>query len=179
MDDSTHLRGLELGDPAAFAEVYRLHKAAVYRYACALCGRSSEAEDLLQEAFLGLLRNLDRVDERSPLLPYLLRSVRHRHIDRLRSFAERGCPLPEGALVDPQPGLEEQLTREERIQAVTAAIGELPESQGEIVRLRVYAGLEYEGIADMLALPRDTVRSRYRAAIDRLRERLRRSVGDA
>lgn len=179
MDDSTRLQSLRLGDPNAFTEVYRLHKAAVYRYACALCGQVSEAEDLLQEAFLGLLRNLDRVEERGPLLPYLLQSVRHRHIDRLRSFNERGRPLPERGLVDSRPGTEEQAAREEKIQKVAAAIAELPKIQGEVVRLRLYAGLDYDGIAAMLTVPRDTVRSRYRAALDRLRERLRRSVGDA
>lgn len=173
------IRALQRGNTETFAEIYREHKDAVYRYACALTGRSTEAEDLLQEAFLGLLRNVDRVSQREPLLPYLLRAVKHRHIDRLRSFSGRQRTLPEREPPDPRESLDEATSRNERIESVAAAIAELPEPQGEVVRLRTYAGLSYEDIAAMLSVPRDTVRSRYRAALERLRERLGRKVEDA
>ncbi|MCA8959061.1 MAG: sigma-70 family RNA polymerase sigma factor [Planctomycetes bacterium] len=175
MSDAFQLRRLRAGHADAFDAIYRSHGAAVYRYACAVCGDRSTAEDLAQEAFLGLLRNVDTLDERRPLRPYLLRSVKNRHVDRWRSFVERGVPLPAEDPPSNAPGVEEHLERAESVAAVTRLLEELPETQSEIVRLRIYGELDYEAIAAMTDAPRDTVRNRYRAAIARLGSLLKRS----
>ena len=174
MQDATWIRALRHGDAAAFEELYRAYRQQVYRYACSVSRSAADADDLLQEAFLGLLRNLERIDETQPLLPYLLRSVRNRHVDRVRSFEERRQPLP----VEPVPAAEpaDSVERQESIAVVCDAIEALAEAQGEVVRLKLYGGLTYDAIASQLAVPTATIRNRYRAAINRLRQLLGRSV---
>lgn len=179
VDDAKHIRAIRRGKTRAFEEIYRTYKTRVYRYACAVSGNSSDAEDLLQEAFLGLLRNIDRIDERRPVLPYLLQSVRHRHVDRLRSFSHRHQVSVDAEQLPVSFNEESELVeRQEGAALVSAALAALPDGQGEVVRLKFYGELGYDGIAAQLAVPAATVRSRYRAAIQKLRNLLGRSVRD-
>ena len=152
-----------------------MHKDAVYGYAVSLVGVGSETDDLVQETFLGLLR-------RSPALKgqqvrtYLLRCVRNRFIDRCRRVRR------ENGEVESLTGSEdpEALTfTTERAREVRSALDALPETEGEVVRLRVYGRLGYEEIGAMLEIPSGTARTRYRRALDRLRSRLKKVMRDA
>ncbi|MEM7163859.1 MAG: RNA polymerase sigma factor [Planctomycetota bacterium] len=176
MDDTTWIRALRRGDANAFEALYGAYRQQVYRYACSVSGSAASADDLLQEAFLGLLRNIDRIDETRPLLPYLLQSVKHRHVDRLRSFEERRRPLPATDRTTDPEEVTSQMERDESRVIVSDAIAALAEPQGEVVRLKVYGGLTYDAIAAQLAVPAATIRNRYRAALNHLRQLLGRSV---
>ncbi len=177
MNDKRWIRAIRQGDTAAFEQLYGAYKQSVYRYALSLSGSVADADDLLQEAFMGLLRNIDRVDGARPVLPYLLKSVRNRHVDRLRSFAERRQPLPDDP-VSASPGAAAVLEKGEQRGQVLAAVGALSEAQAEVVRLRLYGELSYDSIAEQLRVPAATIRNRYRAALERLREILGRSARD-
>jgi len=164
-------------DGGAFGVFYRQHRAPVMRYACALAGNVADGEDLLQEAFLGFLRGLDRFEVGRPALPYLLTSVRNRYRDRKKRFAERGQRLDQvpAGRVSTEPG--DPLVEAERHIEIWAALRQLSGEQAEILRLRVFAEVGYAEIATQLGIPPATVRSRYRAACARLKEQLAGKVG--
>ena len=74
-----------LGDRAAFGTLYRRHSPAVYRFARALCGSAAIAEDVVQDVFVVLMRDLSRYDAtRSPLVAYLYGIARNLSRHRAR-----------------------------------------------------------------------------------------------
>lgn len=179
MTEAELMDGVRRGEGRAFEALYRRHKDAVYAFACSLCGRTQEADDLVQEAFVGLIRRAGHIHGSSPVGPYLLRSVRNRFADRKRRRSSRDRPLGEAAEeVSRGVGPAEKVSRAERSGRVRRAIDALPASQGDVVRLRVYGRLEFAAIARLMAAPVPTVRWRYRTALEKLRTALCGEVRD-
>lgn len=157
-------------EPQGFDAVYRAHKDAVHAYACCLVGAGAAAEDLVHDAFMGLLRRLGDVDiDRDPR-PWLLRSVRHRAFDmsRRRQARSRGEPLADEAEATDAAGLGSMAT-EERSAVIRQALEALGPAHADVVRLHVYGRLGYEAIGEVLGIPAATARTRYRTATERLR----------
>ena len=171
---------LRRGDRVAFERFYRATKGALLAYALSWTGgRRSEAEDLVQEAYLGFLRNLEKVREDADPLPYLLTAVKNRARDLARAFSPRtttgGEPLVEDHGAEFRTPLEQVLDEEVRA-AVLAALGRLPEAQAEAVRLHLLVGLGWEQTGAQLGCPSATARTRYREALAKLQRWLGRFV---
>ena len=130
---------------------------------------AAAAEDIAQEAFVSALRALDRFDRRRPLGPWLHRIVVNRAIDWSRARALR----PEtGADTLPEPAAPEAAG--EIGDDVVAALADLGPEHRAVVVLRHLLGYTPGEIAAMLELPRGTVNSRLRRALDALEPRARR-----
>ena len=82
------------GDIGAFARLVRSHQARVFSVALRLCGRREDAEEIAQDAFVQLHASLAQIQDGAHLLHWLLRTVTHRSIDRLRQ-RERQPPRSE------------------------------------------------------------------------------------
>jgi RNA polymerase sigma-70 factor (ECF subfamily) len=80
-------------------------------------------------------------------------------------------PEAEPLFVDP-------LEQDERRAAIEASLRELPLGQAEVVVMKIWGGLTFPQIAEALELPTNTVASRYRYAIARLRARLREQLAE-
>ncbi len=179
MSDAFWIAGIRRGDERAFEALYTEYKDRVYRYACSLGGVGLVAEDLAQDAFLGFLRNVDRLRPDAAVLAYLLRSVRNRFIDQRRSFAGRTQSLEAAQHAsDGRPAPAEQSWERERETLVQEAVSALPEPQADVIRLRLFGRLDFATIASEVEAPLATVRNRYRRALDTLRQRLGRTIGD-
>lgn len=177
--DTELIRGIRRGDPVAFERLYRSHKDAVYAFACSLTGGTAEAEDLVHEAFLGLIRRSAGIVEGGSIRAYLFQSVRNRFIDRERLHASRNQPLEAASSsASPGPGPQASSISEERSVLIRTAIDALPQAQSEVVRLRLFGRLDFGTIARTVSAPLPTVRSRYRTALEKLRETLGRTLGD-
>ena len=116
------------------------------------------AEDIAQEAFVSALRALDRFDRRRPLAPWLHRIVVNRAIDWARARALR----PETA-ADALPEAVAEFGDD-----VVTALADLGPEHRAVVVLRHLLGYTPGEIATMLDLPRGTVNSRLRRALDAL-----------
>ena len=142
-------------------ELFRRHWPAAHRAAWLVVHDAAAAEDIAQEAFLAALRALDRFDRRRPLGPWLHRIVVNRAIDWARARAlrprdGRGADVP---TLDKDGGLGED---------VVAALATLGPEHRAVVVLRHLLGYTPGEIAAMLDLPRGTVNSRLRRALDAL-----------
>ena len=156
------------------ARLYDAHAQSLHAWLLSLTRNEADARDLLQEIFVKLARDenllCDVRDERA----FLLRLARNAAIDRLRrrgtrervreNFA-REVVSPFAPADDP----DEATFRQE----LAAALGELPPEQRAVAHLKLWAGLTFEQIAAALEIPQNTAASRYRYAIDKLRDRLR------
>ena len=164
MAERAWIRGAQQGSVADLERLFREHWPRAYRAAQLVTGDAAAAEDIAQEAFLAAVRNLDRFDRRRPFGPWLHRIVVNRAIDwtrarKLRAEVELGDYLPAA----PAP---------ERNGSALARIAELPAEHRAVVVLRYILEYTPGEIAELLDLPRGTVNSRLRRALDALGERL-------
>lgn len=158
---------------ADLERLYDTHAAALRAYGLTLTRSEADTLDLMQEVFLRLARReaaLDGIrDERAFLLRLLhhaaidqfrRRDVRERTADAAGREADRFAPVgdPDGEV------FRRALERELR---------ELPAEQAAVVHLKLWEGLTFEAIADVLGIPPNTAASRYRYGLDKLRDRLR------
>src|SRR3954451_5706807 len=161
--DAALVRAAQRGSAEAVDELFRRHWPAAHRAAWLVVHDAAAAEDIAQEAFLSALRALDRFDRRRPLGPWLHRIVVNRAIDWSRARALRpesdADALPEAAAIPHEPDIGEGLV---------AALDDLGPEQRAVVVLRPLLGYTPGEIATMLDLPRGTVNSRLRRALDAL-----------
>jgi RNA polymerase sigma-70 factor (ECF subfamily) len=157
------VRSAQRGSDEALEELFRRHWRATHRAAFLVVHDAAAAEDIAQESFLAAIRALDRFDRGRPFGPWLHRIAVNRAIDWSRSRKLRG----EVAAFDetiPDEGAGRQLSDE-----LLAALGELGPEQRAVVVLRYLLGYAPGEIGEMLEMPRGTVNSRMRRALDRLR----------
>jgi RNA polymerase sigma-70 factor (ECF subfamily) len=154
-------------NPLNAAEVkllYEEYGPALAAYGCC-CGLDfAAADDVVQQVFLKLLEGRVAMPEKP--LAYLYRAVRNTSLNRRRDFRHEVEIHEEDSWLVKQDGNPEEAL------AVQAALGDLPEEQRETVFLRVWSGMTLQEIAVVLEIPMNTVASRYRYALDKLRERL-------
>lgn len=147
----------------ALGRLYDAHAPTLYRYALMLLAHPPAAEDVVQDVFAGLL---GRVLPDDPL-PYLRTSVRNGCYTRLRRrqrWDMRELPLLEPATADTVEAAE-RVTLERALRA-------LPPEQREVVHLHVYEGCTFREVAEMSGESINTIASRYRYALGRMREAL-------
>jgi RNA polymerase sigma-70 factor, ECF subfamily len=160
------VRGAQAGDVSDLEALFRRHWPLAYRAAYLVVHDSAAAEDIAQEAFLGAIRNLDRFDRRRPFGPWLHRIVVNRAIDWARARSLR-AEAGDDALA--QTAAREEASMPER---TLDAIRSLPPDQRAVIVLRYLLEYTPGEIAGLLEIPRGTVNSRLRRALDALRGRL-------
>ena len=161
--DAALVRSAQGGSSDAVEELFRRHWPSVHRSAWLVVHDPAAAEDIAQEAFVSALRALGRFDRRRPLAPWLHRIVVNRAIDWARARALR----PETA-ADALPEAAAPAERAEMGDELVAALADLGPEHRAVVVLRHLLGYTPGEIAAMLDLPRGTVNSRLRRALDAL-----------
>jgi RNA polymerase sigma-70 factor (ECF subfamily) len=151
------------GSEDALEELFRRHWRPTHRAAFLVVHDSAAAEDIAQESFLAAIRALDRFDRRRPFGPWLHRIAVNRAIDWSRSRKLRREVTVADEMLHAQAGGHE-LSNE-----LLAALAELGPEQRAVVVLRYLLEYKPGEIAEMLGMPRGTVNSRMRRALDRLR----------
>jgi RNA polymerase sigma-70 factor, ECF subfamily len=160
------VRAAQAGSEEAVESLFRAHWGRAHRAAFLIVRDSAAAEDIAQEAFLAAMRALDRFDRRRPFGPWLHRIVVNRAIDwsRARALRREVGEAPEGeAPPQVQAGWSDE---------VVAALGSLDPDQRAAVVLRHLLEYTPGEIAQVLGVPRGTVNSRLRRALDRLASEL-------
>jgi RNA polymerase sigma-70 factor (sigma-E family) len=155
----------------AVTELYAGHALGLVRLAVLLVGDRASAEDIVQDAFLGLYRRWDRLPDTSAPLAYLRVSVLHGCRTALRRRAR--SRLHGTAFAEPPPAesAEARALLSEEQQTVAGARVRLPHRQREALVLRYYLDLSEEEIAATMGISRGTVKSatsRALAAVGRM-----------
>ena len=173
--DAQLLQAAHAGDAASFGLLLERYRPRLFAIALRMLGYGSQAEDAVQETFLTALRRLDTLADPEALQPWLDAIVRnicrmYRRRPRARSLDERPSGLdPAAPLEDPEALIEHHSLKE----WVWKALEQLPEGIRATVILRHFGSFTaYEQIAEILAIPIGTVRSRLADGRRRLSERL-------
>ncbi len=156
---NTHYGDFQNGD---LAGLYDRHHAGLFRFAFRLTGNASDAEELVQECFLSLLKPGASYDpEKGPADRYLLGVVRNLARKRLRQRESFMAEPPEEASTS---NPESIAVHAQTADAVAAAIAALPVAQREVLILSFYHQNSIAEIAAVTGIDSDAVKSRlYRA----------------
>jgi len=157
-------RGLELG------RLYDEYSQPLYAFLLNLTRDENDTRDLLQDIFIKLARDpklLSGVrDERA----FLIRLAHNAAIDMMRRRGTRDKTREQFTAESISPFAP---TNDPDEQTFRSALAELPPEQRAVVHLKLWEGLTFEQIAEMLDIPPNTAASRYRYGLDKLRECLR------
>jgi RNA polymerase sigma-70 factor (sigma-E family) len=147
--------------------LYAAHAVGLIRLGFVMLGDRGAAEDVVQDAFLGLYRNWDRLDDRANALTYVRSSVLNgcraalrnqaRRDRRDRAAAREGWPPPGSA--------EAAVLLSEEHQEVLSAVRKLAHRKREVLMLRYYLGLSAEETARVMGISTGTVKSATSRAI--------------
>ena len=186
MDAETHLvERCRRGEAAAWDELFNAHYAAAGRFIYQLSSDFTleDAEEICQDVFLSVIKNLDAFAGESRLQTWIFRIATNKARDfrEKRNAVKRGggqMPVslqaehPETGLTpDPpanSPGPDEQLMNNESVALVQASLEQLGEPCREIIELRYFGDLSYEELSTTLRLNPKTVSSRLSKCLDRL-----------
>ncbi len=161
------------GDAAAFASLVREHQGMVFSLAYHFLHDRALAEDVAQEVFLHLYQNLRSIQSSSHLKFWLRKVASHRCIDQTRGrhpqVSMEEIPEPVGPTPASDPLLSQRLQR---------LVASLPDRARLVVILRFQEELEYHEIAEVLEMPINTVKSNLQRALEVLRGKLSRCLGD-
>jgi RNA polymerase sigma-70 factor (ECF subfamily) len=161
------------GSSAAFEMLVRRWQQPVARFLFHLVGREELVADLCQEVFLRVYEHRSRYRESGAFSAWLYRIALNVARDAKRRYRNepRGLGDAEPAATEPSPDAVCEQVESGRFVAQTVA--DLPEPLRVVLVLRHYEEMSFEQIARMLGEPASTIKSRFSAALRRLRERLR------
>lgn len=174
--DDALVRAARLGDEEAFAVIVERHGPGMYRYAYRLVGSDADAAEVTQEALVSAWKSLDSFAGRSSLRTWLFRLVHRRAADLMRH--RRPTPINDDLLsvvsgASRDNPLQDVLDAE-LLEALQAALAELPWHQRAVWLLREIEGLSHEEISEALAMPPGSVRGHLQRSRKNLAERMAR-----
>jgi RNA polymerase sigma-70 factor, ECF subfamily len=175
--DQASLARVARGDQLAFAELYDRHARLVFSLALRILQERADAEDVVQEVFAQVWAQAGRYDaSRGAVAAWMLMLTRSRAIDRLRARRTRPETAAESETVenvaDVSATQDSELLSAEQVGRLQRALKDLPEAQRTALELAYYEGLTHAEVAQRLAEPLGTVKTRIRQAVIRLREAL-------
>jgi RNA polymerase sigma-70 factor (ECF subfamily) len=168
---------LASGDMDAAGELYDRHAGKVLALARRILHDDGDAEDVVQEVFSQAWRTATRYEAgRGTVAGWLLMIARTRAIDRLRARQSRPDTTGE-VLLEVMPGTtmapSDQAIANEQYARVRQGLVALPAEQRTALELAYFEGLSQSEIAERLAAPLGTIKTRIRTALTTLRRSLR------
>lgn len=157
------------GEPSAFAELVRRWQQPMARFLFRLTGDAAHTADLCQEVFLRVLTARERYHDNGRFSAWLYRIA----LNVARDAARRRVPVPHPEEPTDRAGSAEEVCQRRELSALVAqAVAELPGPLRVVLALRHDEGLSFEEMARMTGTPASTLKSRFAAALARLRVRL-------
>jgi RNA polymerase sigma-70 factor, ECF subfamily len=176
------VRAAARGDTGAMERLLMRAQESAYRYSVMVCGRTSETEDVMQDALLSTYRHASRIREPDAFRTWLFRTVRNAClISRRRKAGEPARVVSlddqEGQAHSEREGLasrgespEQAVHTQRERDRVRRAIAQLPPSQREVVVLRDLEGLSTREVAKVVRISEDNVKTRLHRARVALRD---------
>jgi RNA polymerase sigma-70 factor, ECF subfamily len=185
-DEGLMLR-YQKGDVRAFEVLLARHRKPIFNFVLRYVGEPALAEDLLQEVFLRVIKSADAYERQAKFTTWLYTIARNLCVDNARRGKHRRAysldtPMDHddgkdgGTLLDVVsdngPATDRKVIGKELHGKLHAAIAKLPDEQREIFLMREFLDMPFKEIADVVGCPENTVKSRMRYALEKLREDL-------
>lgn len=166
--------GLKRGDQRAYEELVGKYSRRLYRFVFLTAGKN-DAEDILQEIFMRVIKSIGRYREEGKFETWLFRIADNACADYRRNKAVRKI-VRNG--IDPEIRDKRESPQEAAIglderERILAAVGELPEEQRKVFLLREEGGMSFTEIAETLNVPLNTALGRMHYAMENLRKAMK------
>jgi RNA polymerase sigma-70 factor (ECF subfamily) len=177
LDDAQVMVDVQQGNPAAFRILVERYKKRAYYLALKLVGDPDDAYDLSQEAFIRVYNARRRYDRSRPFYAWFYAILSNLAKNQVKKRAVRSEYAAQvrgagGTQLDERESPHFIIEADETRKAVWAAIEKLSYEHREIIVLRHFEDMSYDGIANLLGIPLGSVMSRLYYARKRLRELL-------
>ncbi len=187
LSDMDVVRRVRAGETALFEILMRRHNQRLYRVARAIVKDDSEAEDVMQEAYVNAYTHLHQFAERAQFSTWLTRIAVHEALARIRKSArltelDEDAEIGEqdvGAFSHPNRTPEQQASNEELRALLEAAVEAMPQGYRVVFVLREIEGLNTAETAEVLGVSEETVKTRLHRGRALLREELFQRAGIA
>jgi RNA polymerase sigma-70 factor, ECF subfamily len=175
------------GEVRAFEVLLSRHKKPVFNFILRYVGVPAQAEDLLQEVFLRVIKGADAYQRQAKFTTWLYTIARNLCVDaarrgKHRKAASLDVPMEkDGAkdgptlldvVPDKGPATDRKVISNELSGRLQAAIASLSEDQREVFLMREFLDMPFRDIAQVVGCPENTVKSRMRYALEKLRVEL-------
>ena len=184
-DEGLMLR-YQKGEVRAFEILLSRHRRPIFNFILRYVGEPAQAEDLLQETFLRVIKGADAYQRQAKFTTWLYTIARNLCVDASRRGKHRrtyslDVPMDGEAkdgptLLDVVPdkaaGTDRKVLSKELHGKLQAAIDKLSEDQREVFLMREFLDMPFREIADVVGCPENTVKSRMRYALEKLRGEL-------
>lgn len=171
LEDRLLIWRLKHGHEPAMVRVYVKYKNLLLKLACGLVRDAGTAEDLVQDVFVGLAESVDQLRLDGSLKGYLIQSVinRARNLNRAQNVRRSGNHGADDIVAPDEARPERWVLHDEQLQHLHRALECLPSEQREVVTLHLRAELTFREIARVQDVSINTVQSRYRYGLEKLR----------
>ena len=168
------------GDAVAWRVVVEYWSPRIFRYLRSNTRNEELAEEITQSVFCTIARKLADYVEQGHFESWIFRIAINRLRDEMRRRKLHARPMDSDIMADiaPQKVAQETAAPEE-LQALRDAMDQLPDLDREIIDLRHQGGMTFQQIAVLLAEPMGTLLARHHRAIRKLRDLMRRHMGDS
>lgn len=179
--DEALMQAYAAGDAAAFDALYARHKGGVYRYLVRQCGSAGTADELFQDVWMSVIRVRASYAPTAKFATWLYRIAHNRLIDHWRASGHAELVTagadddddPLAAIAGPRANEPDARAGAREIGArLRTAVSALPAAQREAFLLHQEGGLELAEIATLTGVGVETVKSRVRYALAKLRAEL-------
>jgi RNA polymerase sigma-70 factor, ECF subfamily len=180
--DEVLMVAYQKGDVRAFEILLTRHRRPVFNFILRYVGLRETAEDLLQETFLRVIKGAEAYQRQAKFTTWLYTIARNLCVDQSRRAKHRkaqslDAPMnssaDSGTLLDVIPANEiasdRQTVNKELHLKMEAALSRLSEEQREVFLMREFLDMPFKDIAQVVGVPENTVKSRMRYALEKLR----------
>jgi len=178
IEDKLLIWGFKYGDRAALARIYEKYKTDLLRIATGLSNDTSIAEDIVHDVFVTFAQSSDNLKLSGNLKGYLTMSVvnRVRNVNRA-GRRQQAVSADETEYLMPDSDVPERwIIHGEELYRLNNAMSQLPYQQREVVIMHLQGGMKFRAIAKSQNVSINTVQSRYRYGLDKLRSLLNSEV---
>jgi len=177
MTDNELIKEYLKGDEKSLEILVARYLKPIYSFSYKNVGNMEQAEDITQEVFAKIWKNLKKFDQRKDFKPWIFQIAKNTSIDYLRKkkiipFSrfenESGQNFLADNLQGESPNLIENLADKQAIEAILA---NLDEKEQKIINLRHKQGFSFKQIANILKEPINTIKSRYRRIMINMRKK--------
>lgn len=174
IEDKLLIWKLKHGSSDALARIYLKYESFLLTLATALLNDVHTAEDVLHDFFVSFAGSTDKLKLEGNLQSYLATCIANRARDAIRSRKRAPVGLDDTADTIPSNNTPPDLAAvcDEQLQQLSHALNQLPYEQREVVLLHIYSRLKFRQIAKAQGLSLNTIQSRYRYGINKLRSLL-------
>ena len=170
LDDKLLLRRFKNGSTDALQTIYRKYENYLLTLAITLTGSIDLAEDIVHSVFCNFIENRKKIKLKGNMKSYLATCTANLARDKMRASKRNSTRLNSAEHIEPQADSPDQrviCTEESR--KVSFALNQLPFEQREVIVMHLQGGMKFREIAGLRDVSIDTIKSRYRYGLDKLR----------